>query len=345
MKSNIKTINVLITAVGGDIGQGVFKSLRSSGRKIRIFGTDISAKAPGLFMVDKGYIITAATKNKNQYINELIAICKKEKIDIVFSCHEEEQFAISLNLKKLKKMTKSYFLIQPLKIMNVCRDKFLTYQFLKSVGIRVPESAINKFNMLKLIKKFNFPLIIKPRRGSGSRDFYLIKNRQELSKYWLKIKNPVVQEYISNEQGDEFTVGVFLDEKSKALSAISMLRELRFGLTFYGIVDNYPDVTQLAIKAAESLKTIGLCNVQLRKDQDNKPCVIEVNPRFSSTAIFRAKLGFNEAAAAIDYFLMNREPNLKFKKGVVVMKTWDELIVARQDYEKLKKNGKIINQK
>lgn len=119
-----------------------------------------------------------------------------------------------------------------------------------------------------------------------------------------------------------------------------MLRELRFGLTFHAIVDNFPDITDVAIKTAESIGAVGSCNVQLRRDSAGKPCVIEINARISSTAAFRSHFGFNEAKASIDYFLKNRVPRFSLKKGVA-MKAWDEVYTSIGQYNNFKKRGVI----
>ena len=121
-----------------------------------------------------------------------------------------------------------------------------------------------------------------------------------------------------------------------------MLRQLRFGMTWHAVIDDYKDVSRTAIMAAESVGAIGPCNVQIIKDKNGVPCVIEINARFSSTTIFRAKLGFNEALASIDYFLKNKRPRLTYKKGTI-MRLFDELIVPTSTYKKLKTNGIIKN--
>jgi carbamoyl-phosphate synthase large subunit len=119
-----------------------------------------------------------------------------------------------------------------------------------------------------------------------------------------------------------------------------MLRELRFGLTAHAIVDDYPDITALAIKAAERIGAVGPCNVQLKRDKAGKPCVIEINARISSTSAFRSHFGFNEVQACIDYFLNGKQPNLSYTKGVA-MKSWNEVYTSLSQYRNLKRSGVV----
>jgi len=339
-----KITRVLVTAVGGDIAQGVVKSLRTSSRAVKIIGTDINEYAAGLFLCDVGYIVHQARISEKQYISDIVRICNTEKIDIAFVIHESELEVITKHAEFLKQKTKTQFVIQSRKTHATCHDKYKTYQFLEKHGIRVPETYVAKAGLTALVQKHGYPVVIKPRKTSGSRDFYMAKSRGEFQKIFFKAKNLLVQEYISNTKQEEYTVGVFLDKQSRALGSICMLRKMRFGLTSHAVVGNFFDVTKTAIAAAECVKAVGPCNVQLRRDKNNIPCVLEINARISSTTAFRAQLGFNEAIASIDSLIHNKKPRLRFKKAVV-MKIWDELIVPISKFEKLKKIKKIVNKR
>ncbi|MDP3994141.1 MAG: ATP-grasp domain-containing protein [bacterium] len=330
-------MNVLVTAIGGDLGQGVLKSLRLLKYKPRIVGTDITPTAPGLFLADKGYVVEPVT-NEKKFLWQIVKICRKEKIDIVFVCFEKEQFLIAAHLGDLALQTKAYFLVQPYSVLKMCQNKLKLYRFLARHGVRIPATAATKPEAGKLIRKFAFPLVIKSRRGSGSRSFRLINSKREFGWWWRNTEYPILQEHIANRNGDEFTVGVFLDKKARALGSIAMKRELKGGVTIHAIVDEFPRIEALAAGTAEAIGAIGPCNVQIRMDKNNQPCIIEVNARISGTAIFRSKLGFNEAGAAIDYFMFNKRPQLRTRKAVV-MKIWDELIIDPKKYEFLKRRG------
>src|SRR3989344_2461506 len=273
-------IKALVTACGGDIGQGVIKSLRMSGEKIRVIGTEITADNCGLFMADKGYILEPVLKNEKRYLKQLVAICNEERVDIVFVCFEAEQSAIASAINILNKKTGAYFVVQSKNTLDICQED-----------------------------------------------------------------KPLIQEYINNGQDDEYTVGVFLNKDSEALGAIAMLRKLKLGMTWHAIVNHYPDIEEIAGKTAESVGAIGPCNVQIRRDRNNKPCVIEINARISSTTVFREKLGFNEALASIDYFLKGKIPKLSHRPAVI-MRTFGEYIVPLDKYLKIKsKNITNANEK
>ena len=334
-------IKALVTASGGDIGQGIIKSLRLSDEKIKIIGAEITADNCGLFMADRGYILEPVLKNEKKYLEQLVAVCNKEKIDIVFVCFEAEQMVIANAIDMLNKKTKAYFVVQPKRVLDICReDKALTYTFLSKYGIRVPETYTTKKMASTLIKKYGWPIILKPRQSRGSKDMHHVHTQRELDAAWDTVNKPLIQEYINNGQDDEYTVGVFLNKDSKALGTIVMLRKLKLGMTWYAIANRYRDIEEVAIKSAESVGAIGPCNVQIRRDRHNKPCVIEINARISSSTVFRARLGFNEALASVDYFLKDKIPKLNYKPAIV-MRTFNELVIPLDKYRKIKSKNII----
>ena len=331
-------LNILITAVGGDISQGIIKSLKLSSIKTRLIGTDTNKNSAGLFMCHRGYQVSPATNLK--FIKQILSICRKEKISIVFIGNEIEQSIIANNIDYLHKKTNSVFIVQPASTILTCNDKFKAGQILSQAGLRVPKSAVTKQAADNLIKNIGFPVIIKSRHGCGSKYFHILKTKSDLDNYWKTTPRPIIQEYITNQSGDEYTVGLFLNKNSKVLGSITMKRELRFGLTWFAIAKHYPIIANIATLAAETVGAIGPTNVQIRPDQKNNPCIIEINTRISSTAAFRSILGFNEAIASIDYFLKNKKPNLSWKPGIC-FKTWNELVISPSSF--IKKNLVSLN--
>lgn len=335
-------VRVLVTAVGGDIGQGVLKALalHPDFATFKTIGIDMSSDAPGLFLCDRGYRVAGAAQEK-KYLQTVTAICVQEKINIAFVCTEMEQRLIARHRRVMQQKTKTFFVVQSPQTLEISMDKLKTYQLLRQHGIRTPETYYRAIDAARLIKKFGFPIVLKPSASSGSRNFHLVISQSQLRRLWPTIVQPVIQEYITNSENEEFTVGLFLSLQAKTMGVIAMQRQLRFGVTWQAVVDDFPEVVQVATRAAEAVGAVGPCNVQLRRDKNNQPCVIEINARLSSTSVFRAKLGFNEVRAALDYFLRKKTPVLNFKKAVL-LRTWGELIVPVKKYQSLQLNG-VVN--
>ncbi len=294
-------------------------------------------------MGDRGYVVEPAKYKPAEYLRQILRICRQEKIKLAFVCNENEQLLISQKLTAINRKLKTIFIVQKEKTIVLCQDKLKMFPFMQERHIRYPESYATQAGAKKLIKKFGYPIIIKPRGGYGGyQKVCLIHNPKELKLACKNLKNQIFQEYIDNKKDEEYTVGLFLNKNSKVLGCIAMLRRLRFSMTWHAIIDDYPDITVSAIRAAEAVGALGPTNVQLRRGKNNQPYIIEINPRVSSTAILRAKLGFNEAEASLDYFLKQKRPSFTYQKAVA-MRVWDELVIPTEKYYELKKRGQIIN--
>jgi len=77
------------------------------------------------------------------------------------------------------------------------------------------------------------------------------------------------------------------------IRSIAFRRKLVGGLTGSGEVVSNPGIDFVLHTIAERLCLSGSINVQLRKTQRG-PVVFEINPRFSSTVMFRHLLGFHD---------------------------------------------------
>ena len=79
---------VLVTAVGGNIGQGVVKALRSGSREYFIVGTDMEPRSAGFSFVDRPCVTPAA--GAQGMVAELTAIIEAERIEAIYVCSPQE---------------------------------------------------------------------------------------------------------------------------------------------------------------------------------------------------------------------------------------------------------------
>lgn len=339
-------INVLVTGVGSNIGQGIVKSLRMSGIQCRIIGTDMIPLSAGLFRCDKGYIVPPADDEK--FIPRIIKICKDEKVNIILIGSDTEVPVFSFSNTIIENNCGAIVIICNRRVIDIAFDKWNTYTFLKSKGLNYPRSALGNMetDVEQLIEECGFPLVVKPRRKGGSKNVFVVRNSNDLI-YALEIaEDPMVQEYLGSED-EEYTSGVFFSKDSRTRGIITMKRELLCGTTYRAIVDCYEEVKEEVRKVADAigeLGAIGSINMQMRLTKRGA-VTFEINPRFSGTTVFRAKMGFNEPECTIRHFLLGEEiGKLRYKKGVV-MRYWEEVYTSIDEFEKLKREKKIEHSK
>ena len=126
-------MNILITSAGSrnKLVQYFKKELKNNGR---VIATDMSNLAPALYDADKFYLVPRI--DHEDYIDTLLTICKKEKIDCMFALIDPELSLIAKNKNKFLEIG-----VKPL-ISNY----------------NAVELAFNKYEMYKyLIGKHTYP--------------------------------------------------------------------------------------------------------------------------------------------------------------------------------------------
>ncbi|MGB6976312.1 MAG: hypothetical protein WBE18_02505, partial [Gammaproteobacteria bacterium] len=75
------------------------------------------------------------------------------------------------------------------KAVELFRDKFLMKNRAKKIGLKVPKFAKidNTLDLLKFIKKVNYPIIIKPRKKAGNLGFKVLKNKKDFLQFIIEI--------------------------------------------------------------------------------------------------------------------------------------------------------------
>ncbi len=279
------TLNILVTGCGGDIGQSIGKILLKSEYTKKLFGIDISDKNAAQFIYPNFSI--GLPFSHPDYLSKLETFIEVNAIDIIIPIAEPELRFFSGN-NIFNKIGKAKMITASSLALEVGFDKFKTAEFLKKEGLPFPKTILAK--EVKSID--SFPVILKSKTGSGSKDIHKINTLDEFLFYTRNgADDYVIQEFIDDENG-EFTCGLFRSKKGEIRSII-FKRELHGGYTGYGEVIENKAISLLLEQLAVKLNLNGGVNVQLRL-QKNTPKVFEINPRFSSTVFYRHLFGFDD---------------------------------------------------
>ena len=286
-----KALNILVTGCGGDIGQSVGKILLKSRYTKNLFGIDISDQNAAQFIYP--YFSVGLRFTHPDYLKNLELFIEEHEIDIIIPIAEPElRFFSDHNI--LDTIGRAKMIIASSLALEIGFDKFKTAVFLENMKLPFPATFLAKD--LKNIQ--TFPVILKSKSGSGSKDIYKINSMAEFLFYTRNgIENYIVQEFITDNNG-EFTCGLYRSCEGEIRSQI-FKRELTGGYSCYGEVIENIDITILLEKLAVKLDLVGSVNVQLRIT-DNLPKIFEINPRFSSTVLFRHIFGFEDLLWSIE---------------------------------------------
>lgn len=317
---------ILVTGVGGGVGQSVLKALART--PYGVVATDSEALAAGVHAASKAYLGRYASDP--QFVDRLLEICLAEQCELIFAGHDVELLPLSENADRFKGHGIVPVVSSP-GIIRLCDDKLATTEFLQSLELPAPETK-----KLCDAGAFERPVVMKPQRGGArSRGTYVARTEKEFDLYrqLVDADNCVAQEYID---GDEYTCGsVTLD--GKCLGVIVMRRILRDGDTYKAFVEHNPALEATVRTIVEALKPFGACNIQLRV-RDGQAYVFEINARCSGTTAARALAGFNEPQIIADYLLNGVEPTYSVNE-VTILRYWQELVVPNSDIEQLRQTG------
>ncbi|MCP4149398.1 MAG: ATP-grasp domain-containing protein [bacterium] len=281
----MKKINILVTAVGGDLGQSVIKCLRDTQYAAHITGCDMNPYAAGRAEVDD-FLQAPPVSAAQEYENYLQQTILAKKIDYVFPLSDVEILYLNSRREMLAETPAQFMMNEP-HIIETFMDKYKTVDNFKANGIPYPETYLQE----EYDNQLGYPLILKRRRGSGSQKLFIVKEQEELEFYLKRNDDMILQEYIPGDE-NEYTTGIFSDGENT--QTITFRRTLAPGGFSQQVepVDN-ENIAGFLKKLTAALEFKGSLNVQFRLN-GNRCVPFEINPRFSSTVYFRHYFGFKD---------------------------------------------------
>jgi len=328
------SVKVAVTAVGGGVGQSIVKALQKT--EYEVVGVNSELFGTGLYATKRSYLGYAAKDSR--FIDRLKQICEKEKCAILFPGLDAELAPISKHSEELRTANITPIVSDP-RVIEICGDKFLTYDFLKKNSFPYPKT----YRLREFDNQLDFPVILKPQKG-GHRSIgqFTVGSTKELELLsgTVDVDNYVVQEYI---EGEEYTCGTVTLE-NKCVGSIIMRRELRNGDTVRAFVVQNEELASFLRKVINVLKPFGACNVQLRL-RDGVPYIFELNARCSGTTAARALAGFNEPKIICDYVCKRIQNPVYTIREIVILRYLKEFVVEYPKIDKLAANGHLSNKK
>jgi len=279
---------ILITAIGGDIAQGVATAIRSEQMDYRLVGSDIHTQHGGSLYVEECFHVPPA--NDASYEDAILKLVLEQNIDIVIPVSEAE-LAVWITSDKLSQCS-AQIVTAGKDVIEVGLDKLKTNEALQGMGVTVPWTVA-----VKESSPCGLPCIMKNRLGSGSKDIFTLYSQEDVKFYREKSSNAIFQELLLPAD-QEVTVAVYRTQQGK-VGVFQMLRKLSGGLTSWVKIIKSEAVELMCKRIAEALDLQGSMNIQLRITQDG-PRVFEINPRFSSTTVIRHQFGFKDVCWSLD---------------------------------------------
>ncbi len=282
-----------------------------------IIGADMQLSAPALSGADIKELVPVVYADN--YIDRVLDICHRRDVKAVISLNDLELPILSANRSRFEKDGVT-LLVSRQEVIDICFDKYRTAQYIASIGLNTPLTFVNLDKAKEAIAegKLVFPLVLKPRWGSGSIGIEFVSDLNELNEgfdlLFRKVKRTILSiaskgnEYILIQQkidGQEFGIDVMNDLKGNN-RGVSVKRKLsmRAGETDKAQTVDNPAIRTIGHILGESLRHVGNLDVDLCV-KDGKYYVLDLNPRFGGGFPFSYEAGVNFPKAIIEWLKGN----------------------------------------
>jgi carbamoyl-phosphate synthase large subunit len=152
-------------------------------------------------------------------------------------------------------------------------DKYEAHLLLESLGLPSPPTVLPGAPVS------HFPVMVKPRQGSGARSIHRADDVAATAFMVQYIAEPAMVQKLMD--GPEFSIDALSDLEGRCLNAIPRtMIESRGGESIKGTVIADPELIELGRRVVEALGVRGPCTVQVFRDSEVGLGITDVNTRF-----------------------------------------------------------------
>lgn len=296
------------------------------GEKGRIIATDCSNLAPAVYDADAFYLVPRITAPG--YLDMILELCQKEKIDGVFSLIDPE---LSLLAKEKERFLAigTTPIISPYELVETCFDKYRMYRMLCEMGIPTGKCYMDKeeFYQAKKEGKIAYPVFVKPVRGSASLNINQVNSDQEMEVLFAQYKDLMIQEFM---YGQEYGVDAYIDLLSGKCTSIFLKKKIRMraGETDKSVSVKIPALFEMIQNFVENCGFCGMIDIDLF-EQNGTFYLSEVNPRFGGGYPHAYACGVNMPSQVIRNLQGEENPVTigEYREGICMMK-YNEIAIA-----------------
>ena len=294
---------VLFTG-GGGAGSEALNRLLSPNYEVYFADADLNSVSQNINS-EKCHEIPMA--NDPHFVNSIVSLSKKLKLDLLVPTVDEEL----LPLRDAEDAMDCRILLPSKDFISLHLDKLKSAQCLINAGLPAPRTSIVGE------MQEEFPLILKPRTGRGSRNVSIVSSKQELDAQLLlsrmEASKFIVQELV---HGQEYTVMMVANAEKKLRAVVPVLVGHKKGITIEAETVNDKEIICACTKIHELNPVSGYYNIQLIKEDGGSVKPFEINPRVSTTACLGLAAGVDFVAIALE----ERNVSVAFKNQLLPFK-------------------------
>lgn len=243
----------------------------------KVVATDMSELAPAVYVADKFYKVSRMTADG--YIDEIFDICKKEDIHAVLTLIDPELSLLAENEEKFKKLGVKV-IGSSYELCERALDKMQMFRWLEKHGYNCARSYDNLEDFYNDLdrKIIDFPVFVKPVRGSASIAISKVYDKETVELLFKKNDGLMIQQYLN---GQEIGADCYIDLVSGELVSVFTKKKIlmRAGETDKAVSFKDDKLFELIEAFVKECGWRGQIDIDIF-DIDGEYYISEVNPRF-----------------------------------------------------------------
>ena len=321
-------MNILILSSGtrNKIVQYFKAALAGSGN---VVCTDMSNIAPSIYEADKFYTVPRMTAPG--YIDVILDICKKERIDGVLSLIDPELSLLAENKERFAAIGTTV-IGSDYHLCEMSLDKFQMYQWLTAHGYRCAKSYMDKETFYADVEagKAQYPVFVKPARGSASIAISKVYDKETLELLFDHSDGLMIQEFLD---GQEIGADVYIDMLSHEVVSIFTKKKLlmRSGETDKAVSFRDEALFEWIRRFVREAGFVGQIDIDIFQ-VNGEYYISEVNPRFGGGYPHAYECGCNHMELILNNLRGEvNEPRIgNYEEGIYMMK-YVEVLIRKLD--------------
>ena len=295
---------------------------------VELIAADMDPWAAGLYLVPPASRTLVPPGAAPEFTGVLLARCREFGVHVVVPTVDAE-------LRPLAAARGTFLargidlLLAPQAALDVILDKLALAEHCAG-SVRVPRTE--PLGDGTDPSSWTYPVIVKPRTGSGSRGIVKVDSASELADL-DRAPGLLVQEFLP---GAEFSIDVLADADGHVIASVPRLRaRVDSGVSVGGRTLHDAELESFGRAVAEATGITYVANVQCKRDAAGRPALLEVNPRIPGTLALTIASGVDMPRLALAALRGERVPaSLGFRDRAMV-RFLDERALDPAEIERL----------
>jgi carbamoyl-phosphate synthase large subunit len=281
---------------------------------------DLNELSPALYAADRRAAVPPI--DDPGYIPALVRLVEEHGADLIVPLTDLDHRILAAHRGALGALV----LLPDADAITLCEDKYEASRFFARHGLPTPRTWLPD----EVPGDVAFPVLVKARRGFGSRHIYRASDPEEL-RFFLGYTSAdsMVQGVCV---GEEFSIDVFCDLDRRCLGAVPRtMIESKGGESIKGMTIRDDELIEHGRRVAETMGIVGPANIQCFREPDGSLPITDVNPRFGGGFPLPTAAGSRYPELALALARGERpEPRLgDFREGVVMTRFFSQVILER----------------